>query len=416
MTAAPSATAHQHRGLATLLAALSAIGPFSTDAYLPSLPEIGRIFNVTPVVVQQTLTAYMVPFAAMTLWHGAISDSLGRRRVTLGALVMFFLASVGCALSWNIESLMLFRGLQGMTAGAGMVIGRAIVRDVLHGAEAQRLMARIALVFAIAPAVGPVLGGWLHVWFGWRSVFVFLALFTAGVWFWCWRALPETLHHEHRQSLALGHLARSYWLVLRTVPFMALTVAVTLNFAAVFLYIVSAPAFLLNHLHVGDTGYLWLFGPITLGIIVGSALSSRTAGRLTPGRTVALGYGIMATAAGANLLFHLFVPPCLPWSVLPIFVYVGGSGLAMPSLTLMALDLFPRQRGLAASCQGFIQSAGNAAITAVVAPLAWGSALSLAAGQAVILSLGLGTFFLCSGIHSPSLGVDKPGGVVQPRR
>ena len=117
-----------------MLAALSAVGPFSIDAYLPSMPEIGRVFHASPLLVQQTLTAYMATFALMTLWHGAISDTLGRRRVTLTILALFDLASAGCALSWSIESLLVFRALQGMTAGAGMVVGRAIVRDVLDGA------------------------------------------------------------------------------------------------------------------------------------------------------------------------------------------------------------------------------------------------------------------------------------------
>jgi DHA1 family bicyclomycin/chloramphenicol resistance-like MFS transporter len=183
MTDPVKPTAHRHRGLAVMLAALAAVGPFSIDAYLPSMPEISRTFHASPMLVQQTLTAYMAPFALMALWHGAFSDTLGRRRVTLVALALFFLASVGCALAWSIESLLFFRTMQGMTAGAGMIVGRAIVRDVLDGAEAQRLMSQITLVFAVAPAVAPVMGGWLHVWFGWRAVFAFLVLFTATVWF-----------------------------------------------------------------------------------------------------------------------------------------------------------------------------------------------------------------------------------------
>ena len=384
----------RHRGLAAILAALSAVGPFSIDAYLPSMPEIGRVFHASPLLVQQTLTAYMAPFALMALWHGAVSDTLGRRRVTLTTLALFFLASVGCALAWNIESLLFFRTMQGLTAGAGMVVGRAIVRDVLDGAEAQRLMSQITLVFAVAPAVAPVLGGWLHVWFGWRAVFVFLVLFTGGVWLVCWRSLPETLPRERRQPMNPGFLFHSYWRVLQTAPFVALSFAVTFNFAAVFIYIVSAPVFLIRHLHVSETGFLWLFGPSTLGIVTGAWLSGRVAGRLPRRQTVGWAYGIMIVAAVGNVLLNLLVPPALPWSVLPIFVYFTGSALAMPSLTLMALDLFPEQRGLAASCQSFVQTTGNAVATAVVAPLVWASTLTLAAGQAVMLAVGFAAFLL----------------------
>jgi DHA1 family bicyclomycin/chloramphenicol resistance-like MFS transporter len=394
MTNPAKPTARRHRGLAVMLAALAAVGPFSIDAYLPSMPEIGRTFNASPLLVQQTLTAYMVPFALMALWHGSFSDALGRRQVTLVALALFFLASVGCALAWSIESLLFFRTLQGMTAGAGMIVGRAIVRDVLDGAEAQRLMSQITLVFAVAPAVAPVIGGWLHVWFGWRAVFAFLMLFTATVWLVCWRSLPETLPPDRRQPMNLGFLLRSYWQVLMTAPFVALSIAVTFNFAAVFLYIVSAPVFLIQHLHVSETGFLWLFGPATLGIVAGAWLSGRAAGRLSRRQTVWWGYGIMTTAAVGNVLLNLLVPPGLPWSVMPIFVYFSGSALAMPSLTLMALDLFPQQRGLAASCQGFVQTTGNAVATAVVAPLVWVSTLTLAAGEAVMLAVGLAAFIL----------------------
>ncbi len=301
---------------------------------------------------------------------------------------------MGCALAWSIESLLTFRVLQGMTAGAGMVIGRAIVRDVLDGAEAQRLMSQVTLVFAVAPAVAPVLGGWLHVWFGWRAVFGFLVLFTAAVWVLCWRSLPETLPAEQRQPLDTGYLARAYWQVLRTAPFVALAFAVTFNFAAVFLYIVSAPAFLIKQLHVGETGFLWLFGPATIGIVSGAWLSGRAAGRITRRQTVGWGYGIMGTAAAGNLLLNLLVPPGLPWSVLPIGVYFTGSALAMPSLTLMALDLFPAQRGLASSCQSFVATTGNALTAALVAPLVWASPLTLALGEGVMLAVGLVAFLL----------------------
>lgn len=407
MQAQHQAKAHHHHGLAATLAALSALGPFATDTYLPSLQEIGRVFDAPPVLVQQTLTAYMLTFALMTLWQGAISDALGRRRVTLAMLSVFFVASLGCMLSWSIGSLMFFRALQGMSAGAGMVIGRAIVRDVLDGAEAQRLMARIALTFAIAPALGPVVGGWLHVWFGWRSVFAFLALYAGGLLWWCARELPETLPASHRQPLRVGHLLRSYGSVLQNGTFVALVVAVTLNFSAVFIYIMSAPAFLLNLLRVEETDFLWLFGPITAGMLIGTWLSSQLAGQLSSRRTLVVAYALMAVAAAGNLILHLLQPPSLPWSVLPLVLYVVGSSLAMPSLTLMALDRFPRQRGLAASCQGFVQSSGNVAVTAIIAPALWGSAVSLATGQAVLfagaaVACGLALWLGRSGAAAPS--------------
>ncbi len=386
-----------------LLAALAALGPFATDAYLPSFREIGHEFGATPVLVQQTLTAYMVPFAAMTLWQGAISDALGRRRVTLAMLAVFLVASLGCMTSWSIGSLIGFRALQGMSAGAGMIIGRAIVRDLLDGTEARRLMSRIAVMFAIAPALGPIVGGWLHVWFGWRSVFAFLALFTSILWWSCWRALPETLPPARRLPLHAGSLLRGYWQALRSAPFVALVLAITLNFSALFIYIVSAPAFLIGLLHVEETEFYWLFGPITGGMLIGTWLSGRLAGRLSNRRTVALAYGFMMTAALGNLAFHFWQPPSLPWSILPLVVYVLGCSLSMPSLTLLALDLFPERRGLASSCQGFVQSSGNALVTALLAPLLWGTALALSLGMLALFAGGAAAFGLSLLLHKRSL-------------
>jgi DHA1 family bicyclomycin/chloramphenicol resistance-like MFS transporter len=162
------------RGIALLLAALSSLGPFAIDTYLPSFHEIGSQLNATPIEVQQTLSAYLLSLAAMTLWHGAISDRFGRRRVILVALALFAGASAGCALATRIEQLWFWRALQGITAGAGIVISRAIVRDLFDGAAAQRLMSQITMMFALAPAIAPLIGGQLQNWFGWRSVFAFL--------------------------------------------------------------------------------------------------------------------------------------------------------------------------------------------------------------------------------------------------
>jgi DHA1 family bicyclomycin/chloramphenicol resistance-like MFS transporter len=203
--------------------------------------------------IQQSLTAYLVPFALMSLWHGSISDALGRRRVVLVALVVLALTSIGCALAPNIEILWFFRALQGIAAGAGLVVGRAVVRDVYEGHAAQRVMANVTMIFTIAPAIAPVLGGWLHEWSGWRSVFFFLAFFASGLWIWCALGLPETLHPERRHPLHPRFLLESYVRTLTSGRFLAVTVGASLNFAALFLYVSSAPVFLLRHLHLRET-------------------------------------------------------------------------------------------------------------------------------------------------------------------
>ena len=382
------ASRRETRGIAILLASMAAIGPFSIDTYLPSFHEIGEKLNASPLQVQQTLSIYLFSFALMTLWHGAIADRFGRRKVVLVALGLFAFASAGCMFATSIEQLWFWRAMQGITAGAGIVLSRAIVRDLFDGAAAQRLMSQITMMFALAPAIAPVIGGWLQTLFGWRSVFAFLVLSTIALWLACWKLLPETLAPEKRQSLRPAYLGATYWKVLTSPPFLLACAALSLNFGGFFLYILSAPVFLMKHLGVAETGFLWLFGPAMSGLVCGSWLSGRLAGRISLPRTIALGYAIMGTAAAINLTVNFTLPPGLPWSVMPIFIYTMGMSLAMPCLTIFALDPFPAQRGLAASCQTFFQSSFNGLVAALIAPALWTSTLTLSFGMAGLMLTG----------------------------
>lgn len=379
-----------YRGFAVLLAALSALAPFSIDTYLPAFREIGANLSASPIEVQQTLSLYLATFAVMGLFHGAIADAVGRRRVMLWMLALFLGASAGCIFVPRIEFLWLLRALQGMCAGAGVVVARAIVRDLYDGPPAQRLMSHVTMTFAIAPAIAPVIGGWLHSWFGWRAIFVFLALLAAVLWLVSWRWLPETLPPERQRSLRPSYLLRTYKKVLSQPLFLACSLALSLNFCGFFVYVLSAPAFLMTHLGVSERAFIWLFGPSVSGLVLGSWLSGRLAGRLTPLACIGRAYVIMAFAAALNLAVSYLMTPGVPWSVLPLFVYSFGMALAMPALTLLALDPFPNERGLAASCQTFMQSGTNGLVAALVAPLLWGSTVSLA--------WGMTGFALCGGL------------------
>jgi DHA1 family bicyclomycin/chloramphenicol resistance-like MFS transporter len=356
---------------------------------LPSMLEIGERFSAGPLAVQQILTGYMIPFAIMSLWHGAISDALGRRRVILFGLAGYGLAAIGCALAPSLSSLIFWRVVQGTVAGAGSVVGRAMVRDFYTGAAAQRLMATVSVVFAIAPCIGPFVGGWLHVWLGWRAGFGFLALIAALLFAWVWLSLPETLPRSQRHSLHPGFLLRSYARVLGNPAFVAVTLALALNFCGFFIYVMSAPVFLVQHLGLAETDFLWLFAQSSLGMMAGAWMSRRAAGRVDRWQTAFRGYCIMGSAVAANLVLHSLAPASIPWSIVPIFFYVAGQSLIMPSLTLTALDLFPSQRGLASSCQTFLQSVGGALGASLLAPFVWHTPLSLAITQAVLAASGL---------------------------
>jgi MFS transporter, DHA1 family, multidrug resistance protein len=374
--------------LATMLAGLSMLGPFSIDTYLPSFPAIRADLGISVVQVQQTLSAYLFTFAFMTLFHGTLSDSFGRRPVILVSLGVFVLTSLGCATAHAFEQLLLFRTLQGFSAGAGMVVGRAIIRDSLEGHAAQRLMALVTLIFGVAPVIAPVVGGWLQQWFGWQSIFVFLALYGTALFAVCYVKLPETLPATRRQPFAAVPLARNYLKLGSNLPLLLLCAPVALNFCGFFIYIVSAPAFVYNLLKLGQTQFAWLFLPGIAGVMLGAFISGRVAGRLTSRETVRIGYLIMASAALFNVVFSAAAEPALPWSVLPIMVYTTGMALAMPSITLLALELFPENRGMTASLQAFGQHLLAAVTAGVLSPLLSYSDITLALGMAVPMVLG----------------------------
>jgi DHA1 family bicyclomycin/chloramphenicol resistance-like MFS transporter len=374
--------------LAFVLAGLAMLGPFSVDTYLPSFPAIARDFDVTPLEVQQTLTAYLATFALMMLFHGTVSDSFGRRPVVLANLALFTLATIGCALARDFTQLLVFRALQGLSAGAGIVVGRAIIRDTFEGFAAQRLMSLVTMIFGLAPAIAPVIGGWLQSRFGWHSVFVFLAAYAALMLLVCWRRLPETHPPAARQPFAPGPLAAGYLRLGRSRPLQLLCLAVAFNFSGGFLYVAAAPAIMYDLLGLDANDFVKLFAPGIAGIMLGAWLSGRTAGRITPRRTIGIAYAIMFGAAALNLVYHSLAGPTIVSVAAAFMVYGAGMALAMPSLTLMAFDLFPARRGMASSLQGFVHSAGSALTTGVIAPQIFGHAASLALGMAALVSAG----------------------------
>jgi len=378
--AAPSA-GKKRTHLALLLAALSMLGPFSVDTYLPAFPAIQASFHVSALEVQQTLTAYMLSFAFMMLWHGAISDALGRRNIILVALSVFAVASLGCAAAHTVQYLWIFRILQGVSAGAGMVVGRAIIRDLYSGPAAQRLLSLVTMIFSIAPAIAPILGGWVLVFLDWRSIFLFLFLYTVALIWFCFRYLPESLPKEHRHEFSIPLLINSYKAVFGSPSFHLQSGTIAFNFAGLFLYVASAPVFLTRHLGLTAQQFGWQFIPMVCGIFLGALGASQLAGRTSLFRQVRIGYVFLAGAAVCNVMYHLFFPPAIPWSVTPLFFYAIGMSLVAPGVTLMTLDLFPTTRGIVASCQSCLVTFLAAVVAGVIAPALDTSPLWLALGQ-----------------------------------
>ena len=382
-----------------ILAGLAMLGPFSINAYLPSFHEMSVVLQADRVALQQTISIYFAAFAFMSLWHGAISDALGRRSVVLAGLALYVLASLGCAFATRVEQLWVLRALQGCSAGAGIVIGRAVVRDLREGPLARRMMSQVVMLYGLAPAVAPLVGGALQVAFGWRAVFLFLALLAAGLLAAVALRLPETLPAAARQPFNARALAAGYAELLRHRAFMVWACAYALMFGAFFVYVLSAPMFLMQHLGLGEADFIWLFGPATAGLIGGSALAGRYAVRWSGNKTLVRGFAVMAAATLYNLAVCVAAPSAPAWYVAYVFVFNLGMSLAIPTLTMRALDCVPARRGTGSSVQLFVQTGFNAFIAAVLAPLAWGSPLSLAvaaaglwltSGLAVLLATRLG--------------------------
>ena len=374
--------------LAVLLACLGMLGPFSIDTYLPAFTGIARTLGATPVEMQQTLSAYLLGFAVMNLFHGALSDSLGRRPVVLWGVAVFTLASVGCALSQNIAALVLFRAVQGMAAGAGIVVSRAVIRDMFPPADAQRVMSQVTIYFGVAPAVAPIVGGLLYVHADWHTIFWFLAAVGTALWLANYKLLPETLHLEQRQPFNVGNLMRGYAQMGSNPRFLMLVLASGVPFNGMFLYVLSAPVFLGEHLHLGPTEFYWFFVLSVSGIMAGAYFSGRMAGKVKDKHQIRHGFVIMIVVSLLNVALNLMFEAQAWWAIPLLSVYAFGWALMVPVVTLMVLDMVPERRGMASSFQACIGSAANALVAGAIAPLVMHSTVALAVTSLLMMSVG----------------------------
>jgi len=363
------------------------VGALAIDTYLPSIPAIGQEFQVGPLAVQQTLSLFLFAFAFMMLFYGMISDSFGRRRVLLAALSVYTIASIGAAFAPTFGFLLGCRVFQGLSAGAGSVLSAAIVQDRFSGAQAQKMMSHIMMVFGLAPAIAPVLGGYLHMAFGWRSTFVFLFIFGLAMILLVYRTLPESLPVEKRHAFHPGTIAKNYLMVLKRGKFVLLALTLGMAFGGLSLYIGSAANFVMGILGKSETGFAWLFIPLIGGMVIGSALSGKFAARYSPVTMVKAGFALMGSAGAVSVAYNSMFAAETPWAVLPLAVYTFGLAIAMPAIQVKALSLFPDNRGLAASMQGFIQMMSFALVSGFLAPVLFDSALKLAYGLAGTLAV-----------------------------
>jgi len=384
--ASPGVSGKQH--LTVIAALLSMIGPFTIDAYLPSFPDIETEFGIGRALLSQSLGVYLLAFAVSTLLWGPLSDRIGRRRVILLSMAFYMLGSIGCALAPDADTFMLLRVLQGLAASGGFIASRAMIRDAHDAEAAHRAMSQVMLLFALAPAVAPVLGGWLHDQYGWRSVFWFLSAFGCVLLMMA-LFIRETLGDAQRQSIRPGVVLRVYVGTLTHGTFPALVMIVSLSFAALFIYIAGAPTVVFDVLGLGSNDFGWLFVPIVSGLALGAIVSSRLAHRWPRQNTINTGLRLMFAATVVNLALAALTAPGIVTVIGPLVVYVIGLALLMPAITVLALDCMPRNRGTAASMQGFIQMTSNAAVASLVVPLLQARRLNYVLAQALFLLLAV---------------------------
>jgi len=373
--------------LSLVLAGLAALAPFAIDTYLPAFPTLENALRGTTLEMQQSLTFYLLPYALMTLWHGAISDSIGRITAIKWGLGVFVLASIGCAFAPNVETLWFFRVLQGLSGGAGNVVARAMVRDLFEGPQAQRVMATVQMLFGIAPAVAPIIGG-LLLGIHWQAIFIFLAFYAALALWAAMQYLPETMPAEKRQPLSARRVFKDYRLIFSDREFNYVVFAVSANFAGFFVYVLASPVFLVKHLGLNQHQFGWMFIPTVCGMVLGSYLAKQAAGRYSRQKVLHVAYLWMASMALLNIAICFALPTQPVYNIAPIALFNIGMALAMPVLSLAALDRHPKIRGTAASGQAFIQMLISTISAGLIVPLVWSAPSGLALAMLVYVLLG----------------------------
>ena len=395
MSVAPVTThnSNNKHHLTLIAAMLSMIGPFSIDAYLPSFPAIEASFDISRALLSQSMSVYLIAFAVSTLLWGPISDRVGRRLVILSSLLIYMAASIGCAYANDINNFLYFRTLQGFAASGGFIASRAMIRDAHNTENAHRAMSQVIMLFAVAPAIAPVLGALLQDHFGWRSVFWFLTFFGTLL-FIMTSFIKETLEKEHQQSLHPKSVIKIYTKIITHRQFIGLVLSISCSFSGLFLYIAGAPTVIYTFMELSSSDFGLLFIPIVSSLMIGAFTSGRLAHRWTKTRVIVTGFSIMTAGVMLNILQVTLIESSIFNIVGPLVVYVFGMSLINPAITVMCLDYFPKNRGAAASMQGFFQMLISASVAGIAVPLLQASQQHFVFGQIGFMFFALLFWFL----------------------
>lgn len=352
--------------LIILLTALVSLSVFSTDIYLPSLPEMVEVFHTTLSQVQLTLSTYMVGFALSMLLCGIISDRFGRRPVVLAGIGLHFVASLVCVFSSTIEVLIIARFFQALGGCCGTVLGRVIIRDIYPQHQCVKVLSYMATGMALSPALAPILGGYLQTWFGWRSSFVVLASVSALIFLFSFLFLKETIRSVNKEALNPKKLISNYLRVIKNRHFWGYTAAITFAWCGYFSFICGSSFIFIDFLKVSPNVYGMLYGIIVTGYLLGTFLSGKLASRFQIRQSVLI--GAMIGFAGSSLLLgSALLTSCSVFCIMaPMVIFLIGIGIIMPNCQVAATEPFPNLIGTAASLFYFVEMMAGAGAGAIV--------------------------------------------------
>jgi len=371
--------------IAVLLTAVVAFGPISTDLYLPSLPGIARHFGTNAAAAQATLSVFLLGFAGGQIVYGPLSDRYGRRPVLVAGIAIYLAATMACVIAESIDALIGARFFQAIGACSGVVLARAIVRDIYPPERAGSVLAYMGSAMAVAPMIGPVIGGQLEINFGWRANFMFLMAFAAVILLAVVGVLDETNKRLDPMALAPRRMLANFREMLTSRRYVGCMAAATFCYSGLFAFISASSFVLIDVVGLAPDAFGMSFAVMVVGYMLGAVSAGRLIQRLGLDRTMLTG-AILAGIGGplmALLAIYAMEDVTAFAIVIPMMFYAAGVGLVMPATTAAAIGPYPEKAGAASSLLGFIQMCIAAAVGATVAHILDGTARPMAIAIAV---------------------------------
>jgi DHA1 family bicyclomycin/chloramphenicol resistance-like MFS transporter len=348
-------TARNTFWLIILLGALSGLGPLAIDMYLPGFTAIAKEFSTSPAIIERTLAVYFAGLAFGQLFYGPATDRIGRKRPLYVGLIVFILASLGCAYTKSVHALILLRFLQAFGGCAEMVVARAVVRDYFEEREAARIFSFLMLVLGVAPIIAPLLGGWMLVHFGWRSIFWFLAAFACLCLLNVTFFLRESLPKERRRRTGFGATLGTYAELLSDPVFIAYTLSGGFVFAGMFAYISGSPFVFMELFHVSPERYGLFFGVNAIGIMLSAQVNGRLVRRIDPRGILRVALVVAAISGMVLLLAAKTHVGGFAGILIPLFVFMCSCGFSFPTATALAMAPHRKIAGSASALLGCLQ-------------------------------------------------------------